>query len=137
LIRIREGSRTLVHELFVEIRSLVPPSETLDGILWGNEELHNPQWCCWKVRHSLQQAGTLLEPTVRALEHRSLSALEEHASENVRRVIREHPVVPVSIRFGKKEREEGVDLDMDSATARRISSEHLANRRLASAWGAR
>jgi len=81
---------------------LVPPSETPDGIVGENEELHNPQWCCWNVRHSLQQAGTLLESTVRALEHRRLSALEEHASENVRRVIGEHPVVPVSIRRGKK-----------------------------------
>jgi len=43
LIRIREGFRTLAHELFAEIRSLVPPSETLDGIVGENEELLSSQ----------------------------------------------------------------------------------------------
>jgi hypothetical protein len=139
LTEVRKGFCTLAHQLFVEIRSLLPMPETLHGIVGGDEELHDPQWRCWHVRQSRQQADTLLTSSVRALKHRSNAALQEHATKEVRRVIGEHPVVPASIRFREQQREKGVDLDVDPAmwSQGRVSSEDPADRGLARAWRAR
>lgn len=96
-IGVREGARALEHELLGEIRGLMPLPEALEGNPRSDGKLYDPQRRCWTGGQRPQQTDTLRQPTVRALEHRSLSPLEEHASDNVRRVVREHPVVRVSI----------------------------------------
>ena len=60
-----------------------------------------------------------------------MSAVVERATDGVGCVVPEHPVVPVPVRVGKKEREQGVDFYMDSPSVRR--DEGPADRGLAGA----